>query len=181
MGTDSVKLFNKTLSDQILVMDKSKLIHFAEENLEALKQKEKNGGFVYSQILSELNERGGSVAQAVERLFAEKNPLAELKEELINDFAFGEEHIYLDYWGCYAAGFRQGHPKDSISSMKYLGHEEELYLFLKPSHLSQMIRSLKKHSDDLSVMSKGDIERLEYFRDFCVSHPGHWVAYFFDF
>ena len=73
MGTDSAKLFNKVLSDRILGMTKSKLIRYVEENLEALKEMEKSGGFVRSLVLSELNEQGDSVAEAVDRLIAGKN------------------------------------------------------------------------------------------------------------
>jgi hypothetical protein len=180
MGTDSVKLFNKALSDRILGMTKSRLVRYIEENLDVLKEMEKGGGFVHSIVLFELNERGGSVAQAVERLIAEKNTLEQLKDELIYNFAFGVERIYLDYWGCYAEVFGED-PDGSISSMKYLGYEEESYLFLKPPHVDRMIRSLKEHLDDLRVMGKAEIERLEYFRAFCAGHPGYWVAYIFDF
>jgi len=65
--------------------------------------------------------------------------------------------------------------------MKYFGYVEEMYLFLKPPHVDRMIRSLKQHFDDLRIMGKAEIERLEYFRDFCVGHSGYWVAYIFDF
>src|SRR5215470_13924221 len=139
MGTDSAKLFNKTLSDRILGMTKSKLIRYVEENLEVLKEVEKSGGFVYSVVLFDLNERGGSVAEAVERLIAEKNTLESLKVELIHDFAFGVEEIYLDYWCCYAEVFTEGNPKGSLSSEKYLGDEDGMYLFLKPPHVDRMI------------------------------------------
>jgi len=47
--------------------------HFTPENLEALKEMEKSGGFVRSLVLSELNEQGDSVAEAVDRLIAGKN------------------------------------------------------------------------------------------------------------
>jgi len=181
MGTDSAKLFNKTLSDRILGMTKSALIRYVEENLETLKEVEKSGGFVHSILLFELNERGGSVAEAVERLIAEENTLKRLKDELIHDFALGEETIYLDYWGCYAEVFAEGDPKGSLSSVKYFGYEEELYMFLKPPHVDRMIRSLKEHLNDLPIMGNEGIERLEYFRDFCAGHPGYWVAYIFDF
>jgi hypothetical protein len=181
MGTDSVKLFNKMLSDRILEMTKSKLIRYVEENLDSLKEMKKSGGFVYSVVLFELDERGGSVAEAVERLIAENYTLEHLKEELIHDFAFGVEEVHLDYWGCYAEVFTEGNPKGSLSSMKYFGYEEEMYLFLKPPQVDRMIRSLKQHLDDLQIMEKAEIERLEYFRDFCVGHPGYWVAYIFDF
>jgi hypothetical protein len=181
MGTDSVKLFNKMLSDRILGMTKSKLIRYVEENLESLNEMKKSGGFVHSIVLFELNERGGSVAEAVERLIAEKNTLEQLKDELIHDFAFGVEEVHLDYWGCYAEVFTEGDPKGSLSSVKYFGYEEEMYLFLKPPHVDRMIRSLKQHLDDMRIMGKAEIERLEYFRDFCVRHSGYWVAYIFDF
>jgi len=181
MGTDSVKLFNKMLSDRILGTTKSKLIRYVEENLDSLKEMKKNGGFVRSLVLFELNERGGSVAEAVERLIAEKHPLDQLKDELIHDFAFGVEEVYLDYWGCYAEVFTEGNPKGSLSSMKYFGYKEEVYLFLQPQHVDRMIRSLNQHLDDLRIMGKAEIERLEYFRDFCVGHTGYWVAYIFDF
>jgi hypothetical protein len=181
MGTDSVKLFNKTLSDRILGMTKSGVIRYVEENLESLKEIEKSGGFVHSLVLFEMNNGAGFVAQAVERLIAEGNPLKQLKDELIHDFAFGEERIYLDYWGCYAEVFTEGDPKGSLSSMKYFGYEEDLYLFLKPSHVDRMTRSLKEHLNDLRIMGEAEIERLEYFRDFCAGHPGYWVAYLHDF
>jgi hypothetical protein len=181
MGTDSAKLFNKTLSDRILGMTKSRLIRYVEENLESLKEAEKGGGFVHSVVLFELNGRGGSVAEAVESLIAGKNTLEQLKDELIHDFAFGVEKINLDYWGCYAGVFGEGDPEGSLSSMEYLGYEEERYLFLKPPHVDRMIRSLKEHLDDLQIMGKTEIQRLEYFRDFCAGHPGYWVAYTFDF
>ena len=181
MGTDSVKLFNKSLSDRILAMRKSELIPYIEENLDALKQKENAGGFIHRSIPFELGERGSSVAQAFDRMIIDKESLPTLKRDLILDLAFGEEEIYLDYWGCYAEVFRDGDPKDSISSMKYFNDEEELYLFLLPSHVDQMIRSLKQHLDDLRLMGKEGIGRLEYFRDFCLNHSGYWIVYLFDF
>ena len=180
MGTDSVKLFNKTQADQIFGLAKLGLIQFVEIHLDELRHREKAVGFVHSQILFQLKEKGGSVAQAINQLMAEKISLRHLKEELVSDFAFGTEEILLDYWGCWAEVFHE-RPAGSISSRKYLGDEEERYVFLLPAHVSQMIQSLKKHADDLSVMKKADIERLEYFRDFCQGHPGYWVAYIFDF
>jgi hypothetical protein len=121
MGTDSIKLFDKALADQMLA--------------------------------------------------AGRDPLV----------AFGEEEIYLDYWGCYAKVF-DGHPGGSISSLDYLpDEEEETFLLLRPDHVDQMIKSLYNHVDDLSIMNKEQIERVEKWRDFCISNPSYMVAYLFDF
>ena len=64
MGTDSVKLFNKALADQILAMEQAPLVHFLEENIETLKQK----AFNLSLIVFEMKENGGPVNQ-VEEIF----------------------------------------------------------------------------------------------------------------
>ena len=121
MGTDSLKLFNKTLADQILATG--------------------------------------------------HDPLS----------AFGDEEIFLDYWGCYAEVF-DGHPEGSISSLDYLPEEEdETFLLLRPDHVDQMVRSLYNHLDNLSVMNKGQIEKIERWRDFCIANPNYMVAYLFDY
>jgi hypothetical protein len=120
MGTDSVKLFDKALADQML---------------------------------------------------------AEGRDPLI---ALGGEEIYLDYWGCYAHVFN-GHPEGSISSLEYTpGEKEEIFLLLRPDHVDLMVRSLNEHADDLRVMNKEQIAKVERWRDFCADNPSHMVAYMFD-
>ena len=121
MGTDSVKLFNKALADQMLA--------------------------------------------------AGRDPL----------MALGDEEIYLDYWGCYAHVFN-GHPEGSISSLDYTpGESEEIFLLLRPDHVGLMVKSLHEHADDLRVMNKEQIAKVERWRDFCAANPSHMVAYMFDF
>jgi len=181
MGADSVRLFHKSLSDQILVMKKSDLILFLEENLGVLKQRQESGEFIFCEVLDELEEGGGSIAETIERMIAQTHSLAEIKYDLVINYAFGEERIYLDYWGCYAHVFSEGDPNGSISSMEYFGETEGSYLFLMPAHVDLMIRSLKEHLDDLPVMEKEGIERLEHFRDFCLSDPNYMIAYEFDY
>lgn len=80
MGTDSVKLFNKALSDQILTLSQLRITDFVEKNLNYLKQKEEKGGFVHSLIVLELKDRGGSIAETVERLIKNQNPLKQLSD-----------------------------------------------------------------------------------------------------
>jgi hypothetical protein len=177
MGTDSIKLFNKALADRILAMEREPLTRFLEENLNILKQKE----FTLNSILFEMEQSGVYAQDAVERLLAEEYTLAGLKIEVAQDFAFGDEEIYLDYWGCYAHVFH-GHPEGSISSLDYFSEQgEERFLLLRPGHVEQMIKSLYEHIDDLRIMDKEQIEKVERWREFCVVDPGYMVAYMFDY
>ena len=177
MGTDSVKLFNKALADQILAMEQATLVHFLEEHIDTLKQKT----FTISLIVFEMKESGGSVSDAVGSLLSGEQTFTNLRADVAQDFGFGDEEIYLDYWGCYSHVF-SGHPEGSISSLDYLPNQlEEIFLLLRAEHVDQMIKLLHEHADDLKVMKASDIERLEEWRDLCTTNPRYMVAYHFDF
>jgi hypothetical protein len=177
MGTDSIKLFNKSLADQILAMGREELVRFLEENIGSLQQKLS----LLNLVLFEMKKNGGSVSDSVECLLSGEQTFTQLSADVAQDFAFGDAEIYLDYWGCYAHVF-DGHPESSISSLNYLpDQDEETFLLLRPEHLDQMIESLRKHVNDLSVMMKRDIETLEQWRNFCVADPRYMVAYQFDY
>ena len=177
MGTDSVKLFNKALADQIMAMEQGPLVHFLEENIDTLKQK----AFNLSLIVFEMKQNGGSVSDAVGNLLLGEQTFTDLRADVAQDFAFADEAIYLDYWGCYSHVF-SGHPEGSISSLDYLPNQiEEIFLLLRPEHVDQMIKSIHEHADDLRVMKPADIERLEEWRDLCAADPRYMVAYHFDF
>ena len=177
MGTDSIKLFNKALADEIFAMEQEPLTRFLAENVDAFKRKK----YCFNPLLLEMEQNGGSVSDVVERLLTEEYTLAELEKEVARDLAFGEEEIYLDYWGCYVAVF-DGHPVGSISSLSYLpNEEEETFILLQATHLHQMIDSLYAHVDDLKVMDREQIKKVEGWRDYCVANPGYMVAYLFDF
>jgi len=177
MGTDSVKLFNKALADQILAMEQATLVHFLEEHIDTLKQKT----FTISLIVFEMKESSASVSDAVGSLLSGEQTFTNLRADVAQDFGFGDEEIYLDYWGCYSHVF-SGHPEGSISSLDYLPNQlEEIFLLLRAEHVDQMIKSLHEHADDLKVMKASDIERLEEWRDLCTTDPRYMVAYHFDF
>ena len=177
MGTDSVKLFNKAVADQILAMEQAPLVQFLEENIDALRNKECTLSF----ILFEMEQNGGSVSDAIGRLLSGKQTFAEMKADVAQDFGFDDEEIHLDYWGCYSHVFN-GHPEGSISSLGYLpNQEEEIFLLLRPEHVYQMLESLDDHSDDLRVMKVSDVQRLERWRDLCAADPRYMVAYHFDY
>jgi hypothetical protein len=95
--------------------------------------------------------------------------------------AFGDEELFLDYWGCYAEVF-DGRPDGSISSLDYLpDEEEETFLLLRPDHIGQIIRSLRDHLDDLNIMDKEKIDKVESWKEYCRANPDYWIAYLFDF
>ena len=177
MGTDSVKLFNKALADQILRMDHAHFIHFLEENIDALKRKP----FTLSVIVFAMEENGDSGSEAVGRLISGEQTFTQMNADVAQDFGFGDEEIDLDYWGSYSAVFA-GHPEGSISSLDYLpDQEEEIFLLLCPEHVDQMIHSLHEHAHDLHVMEARDIKKLEAWRDICATDPSYMVAYLFDY
>jgi hypothetical protein len=177
MGTDSVKLFNKAVADRILAMEQAPLVQFLEENIDVIRNKECTLSFIFF----EMEQNGGSVSDAIGRLLSGEQTFTELKADVAQDFGFGDEEIYLDYWACYSHVFN-GHPEGSISSLGYLSNqEEEIFLLLRPEHVHQMLKSLDDHSDDLRVMKVSDIQRLERWRDLCAADPSYMVAYHFDY
>ena len=176
MGTDSIKLFHKELADQIMAMEIEPLLRFLENNIGDLKQK----GTTYSLVLFEMEQTRCSVPQAVENLLSSERTFPGLKSDLALDFAFGDEEIYLDYWGCYVVF--DGDPEGSIPGLNYLpSEEEEFFRLLRPEHVDQMLRSLYDHIDDLTIMGKKEIEKVEKWRDYCAANPSHMVAYIHDF
>ena len=107
--------------------------------------------------------------------------LPQLKSQAVFDFAFRDEEILVDYWGCYAHVF-DGHPAGSISSLEYLpDEEEETFLLLRAEHVEQMVQSLREHSDDLRVMREKDIDQLDQWRELCAGNDSYRVAYLLDF
>lgn len=114
MGTNSIKLYNKKLSDQILGMKRSTLTHFLESHLDVLRSKEKADGYTHCGLISEMNNYKYSLIKAIESILKETK-LREFKKQVAFDFCYGNEVIYLDYWGCYAEVFAEGKPKGSIS------------------------------------------------------------------
>jgi hypothetical protein len=180
MGTDWIQLYDKKLSDQILGMNRQSLTRFLENNIEILKNKAKVDAVSHSSLVFVMDSYNYSVPQAIESLLTETK-LKDFKREIAFDYCFGDENIYLDYWGCYAHVFTEGDPVGSISCNKYLREKECDFLLLKPEHVDRMIISLREHADDLPVMMTTGIERVEYFRDFCRGHLNYWVAYRFDF
>ncbi len=180
MGTDWIQLYDKRLSDRILKMNRPTLTRFLEDNIDVLEAKDQAGVTLHSSLVFVMSQNGTPVTKAVEELLAETK-LNDFKKQLALDFCLGEETVYLDYWGCHAHVFSGVEPPGSISCGKYFREEECDFLLLTSEHVDRMLKSLYEHSDDLRVMRKETIGRVEYFRDFCRSHSNYWVAYRFDF
>ena len=107
--------------------------------------------------------------------------LSQLKSQAVFDFAFGDEELLVDYWGCYAHVFA-GNPAGSISSLEYLpDEEEETFLLLRAEHVEQIVQSLREHMDDLRVMREKDVDQLDEWRQLCAGNDNYRVAYLLDF
>jgi hypothetical protein len=94
--------------------------------------------------------------------------------------AWGEEEIFLDYWGRYDQVFAE-RPNDSISSRELLQPEEEgTFLLLQSEHVDLIIKSLYSHIDELNVMTKEQLGTLEKWKSLSLANHRHMVAYIFN-
>lgn len=93
--------------------------------------------------------------------------------------AWGEEEIFLDYWGCYDQVFAE-RPNGAISSRDLLQPEADgTFLLLRAEHVDQIIKSLYRHIDALSIMTKEQLSTLEQWRSLSLANHQHMVAYIF--
>jgi hypothetical protein len=94
--------------------------------------------------------------------------------------AWGDEEIFLDYWGRYEQVFAE-RPRGSISSRELLQPEDEgTFLLLRSEHVGQIIKSLYTHIDELSVMTKEQLGVLEEWKSLSLADHRHMVAYIFN-
>ena len=82
MSTDSVKLFNKAVADQILAMERASFVQFLEENIDVLRNKE----CTLNLIVFEMEQNGGSVSDAIGRLLFGEQTFTEMKADVAQDF-----------------------------------------------------------------------------------------------
>lgn len=91
--------------------------------------------------------------------------------------AWGEEEIFLDYWGLYEQVFAE-RPNGSMSSRELLQPEGEgTFLLLRSEHVDQIIKSLNSHIDELRITSKEQLTTLEKWRSLSLANHQHMVAY----
>jgi hypothetical protein len=94
--------------------------------------------------------------------------------------AWGEEEIFLDYWGLYEQVFGE-RPEGSISNRDLLQPDEEgTFLLLRSEHVGQILKSLYSHVDELSVMSKEQLGTLEKWKSLSLATHRNMVAYIFN-
>ncbi|MGC3996831.1 MAG: hypothetical protein QM767_04575 [Anaeromyxobacter sp.] len=117
--------------------------------------------------------------EGLEELLDTGSTLDELRNDAVFDFCLEGEDVRLDYWGCYPEVF-SGEPEGAVSSLELLpGSEEERFLVLRPSHVDEILRSLREHAHELTVMSPMQIEAVARLRD--AAETGQPVVYCFDF
>lgn len=94
--------------------------------------------------------------------------------------AWGEEEIFLDYWGCYEQVFGK-RPVGSRSNRDLLLPDGEgTLLLLRSEHVDQIIKSLNSHIDELRIMTKEQLTTLEKWRSLSLANHRHMVAYIFN-
>ncbi|MGB8508979.1 MAG: hypothetical protein WCD76_11275 [Pyrinomonadaceae bacterium] len=93
--------------------------------------------------------------------------------------AWGEEEIFLDYWGRYDQVFDE-RPDGSISSGDLLQPEEEgTFLLLRSEHVDRIIKSLNSHIDELSMTTREQLGTLEKWKSLSLATHRNMVAYIF--
>jgi hypothetical protein len=93
---------------------------------------------------------------------------------------WGNEEIFLDYWGCYEQVFDK-RPVGSKSNRDLLLSEEEgTFLLLRSEHVDQIIQSLNSHIDELRITTKEQLATLEKWRSLSLANHRHMVAYIFN-
>jgi hypothetical protein len=169
MGTDSVRLFDRRLCDDILALDNLTLEPFVSSHLEELDQfNELRYGF------ADIDAVPNRIRQLNESGLSEQ----ELKCILVESLCPLGERLYVDYWGSYAEVF-VGDPPGSIPDFEIFPHlREQRFLLLRPEHLDQMLGSLFTHRADLRVMLEKAISLLTQWRDHCMNDKNTMVAYY---
>jgi hypothetical protein len=193
VGTDTIQLFNKGIADRILAMDLDMLKRFVEENTPVWL---KDSFYGLHSLRAEIDRNGVSVSEAVDTVLTKGwYTFPELKASVAKSFAFGDERIsltfgddriWLDYYGCYAEVFEESSSRPTLDLYELLyqlqiDEDGPSVLLLETNHLEQMIQSLHEHIHELRIMDTDDVKRLESWRDFCVANPDYMVAYHFDY
>jgi hypothetical protein len=94
--------------------------------------------------------------------------------------AWGDEEIFLDYWGLYEQVFG-GRPQGSVSGRELLQPEGEgNFLLLRSEHVGEILKSLRGHIDELSVMTEEQLATLEKWQSLSLANHRHMVAYIFN-
>lgn len=94
--------------------------------------------------------------------------------------ALGDEEIFLDYWGRYEQVFDK-RPAGSVSSQELFQPEAEgVFLLLRSEHVGEIIKALRKHSDELRVTTLEQLDTLERWESLSLANHRHMVAYIFS-
>jgi len=180
MGADGLRLFNKSLCDELLSADWNELPEIVTREARALFDASDEDLLLQSLITrSDVSEStvGDRLTAALEGGSAEPD----IREWLVWDFALGRTQVAVDYWGCYAEVFGR-HPQGAISYLSLFPHQqEELFLLLTPEHVDLIVQSLAAHNSELRIMKADDVRRVQSYADYCRNQKGFMTAYMYDF
>jgi len=94
--------------------------------------------------------------------------------------AWGDEEIFLDYWGRYEQVFDK-RPAGSVSSQDLLQPESEgTFLLLRSEHVGEIIEALRSHATELRITTAEQLDTLERWKDLSLANHRHMVAYIFN-
>jgi hypothetical protein len=92
--------------------------------------------------------------------------------------------LRIDYWGCFVEVLMKLDVERTCETNLVLDPDDldgaHVY-FLEAAHADEMIRSLRAHWSEVTVMKEPQLQRLVEFRDGCASNPGLRIAYHIDF
>ena len=175
MGTDTLKLFDRQVAESILAMDRNALAQYLDSRAEELR---KCPAFTLPGHLLEF-VRSENPSLYLNELLGGGLSLDELKADIVYHIAFGDEEIFLDYWGCFAEVLG-GDPDQPLDGTEYLpALEEPGFCLLSVRHVDQILASLQVHRHELQVDT--DLDLLAAWRERVAGEPAVCVAYVFDF
>lgn len=190
MKTDALKLFNTALVSQIAAMNDDELWNFLLENEERIKFLTDYGNDARPYIATGLLHAYPHGIERFREFFFEE--IEEYREgvvyTLVVDFCFKDERINLGYYaqGGYYDNADSCGVKTSDDVMPPVDEESEAgwdkkyFHLLEPHHLENIIQSLEKNFEKLTLNTREDIEKLKSWKQFCLENEGYHAAYIYS-
>lgn len=186
METDNLCLFNTKLVKTIASMNDDELWDFALDKTEQISRNREAGKSPATVFFFALPVG----MEHFRKFFLEC--IDDYREgvvfTLVMDFCFEGEKIKLDYWA--RCGFLDNGdscdvqtsdeilpPVDEDSDDAYHG---EYFHLLEPHHVENIIQSMEKNVDKLTINTREDIDKLKEMKKYCLENEEYKVAYIYD-
>jgi len=192
MGTDFLQLFDKRTAEVIIKGDERDLVSVVDLH----GRREKTIWQSYWHSAEERFIDFEPTTPNVDRLKTKLDQgtgLNDIKEELLRELCTMRGFLYLDYWGCWVEAFPVEGPPGAVSWETFLApirpprpKEPEPWevsgsYLLTSENVEAILQSLKRHKDELQIMTQAEIDRVAVWHRFCAKDPGYCVLYQIDF